>query len=135
MRRPEVKLSGISPVVAILLIVAITIILAGVVSIWVFSFATETNEEGDTYLFKTDLEASDDTIHVSLMSGSKILNTSRIRIMIDDTWISNITVEEIRAGELFIVDCNMEIIAGNVYHVKIIVDNRMMYEGDPVANP
>ncbi|MGA1793783.1 MAG: type IV pilin [Thermoplasmatota archaeon] len=135
MRRPDASYSGISPVIAILLIVAITIILAGVVSIWVFSFATETNEEGDTYLFKTDLEASDDTIHISLLSGSKFLNTSRMKIKLDDTWISNISIDEIKAGELFIVQCGMDIIAGDVYHVKIVIDNRMMYEGDPVANP
>jgi len=126
---------GVSPVIAILLMVAITIILVGVVSIWVFSFATQTDEEGDTYLFQTDLEASDDTVQIYILSGSRILNTSRMKIMVDNNPISNISIVELKAGENFVAKVGMDLIAGHTYHVKIIIDNKMMYEGDPVANP
>ena len=127
--------SGISPVVAVLLIVAITIILASVVSIWVFSFASETNEIGDNYLFRTNLDGSEDTIQIILMSGSKVLNSSRMKIMIGESWITSIPVVELRAGEFLTVDCDEDLIPGEVYHVKIVIDNIMMYEGDPVAEP
>jgi flagellin-like protein len=126
---------GISPVIAVILIVGITIILASVVSLWVFSFVGETNEKGDNYLFETDMDASDDNLKVSLISGSSVLNTSRMRIIINGLTVTNITVGEYSAGDVIYVDAEFDVLPGEIYIVKLIIDNKMVYDGRPVANP
>jgi hypothetical protein len=115
--------------------VGITIILVGVVSVLVFSYANEATEEGDNYLFTTDMDASDDTLEISMMSGTSFFNTSKMRILIDEISLIDIPEKLIRSGELFVVETGFDVEPGATYEVKIVVDNRLMYEGFPVANP
>ena len=125
--------SGVSVVIAVLLMVAITVILAGVVVVWVTFLAPSDPDEGDTFMFDADLEASEDTITVTLISGPAF-NTSKMRIKLDEVDVPVLGVE-MTAGETIYVPAGIDVLPGQTYEIKIMVNNKVMYTGNPSANP
>jgi len=125
---------GVSPVIAVILMVAITVVLAGAVTLWVFNLSSQSGEDGEMYFFRSTLEASDDTIHIHLLSGSDTLDTSKIRVIINGEDVSSISNQEMYAGDELVADAGIDLTPGTTYNVKITVNNRMMYEGNPIAN-
>lgn len=115
--------------------VAITVILAGVITLWVFSISSGNGDKGEMFFFNTDLEASNNTVSIVLLGGSEPLDTSTMRVIIDGVDVALVPVTEMYAGDQIFADTGMEITGGTTYHIKIVINNKMMYEGDPVANP
>lgn len=127
--------NGVSPVIGIILMVAITIILIGVAAIWFFAFGNEANNDDDAeiYIFNVKLDGGDDTITFSVVSGD-ILNTTKMILRIDDVQI-DVPYAELHAGSDMVIDTQMDLNPGSYYNVKITVNNKLFYDNDLVASP
>ncbi|MGA1793781.1 MAG: archaellin/type IV pilin N-terminal domain-containing protein [Thermoplasmatota archaeon] len=128
MRRVLCERKGVSPVIAVILMVAITIVLAGVVFIWAQSFADEVREEPDYYNVRVSIttdEGSPPTqlLRVELLEGR--IHWSSFSVKVDDVVLA-ISTEEDRAGdqEIFAIPdssaSGIDISVGSSYVVKII---------------
>jgi len=124
---------GVSPIIGILIMVAITLVLAGVAALWFFGFQSDTSDDGKAYLFKTDLDGSDDTILITLMNGDPF-NSTMMRVKLDGNDV-DVPYHNFTAGDTLVVDAGIDVIPGENYEIKIIMNNKQMYVGHPVANP
>ena len=76
------KNDGVSPVIAVILMVAITVVLAGVVFLWAQSFTDDADGGVDTINVKANADGSDDALYFEVISGTmkwddyKILTTT-----------------------------------------------------------
>ena len=131
---------GVSPVIAVILMVAITVVLAGVVFLWAQSF---TNEAGGTVRslnVKGSIDASEDTLSLEVISGT--ITWSDYNILIDgtlqSTWATS-TPTTSSAGETAVWDddgTNIDFTAAQSYNVKIvdIAENKVVWEDDIIAS-
>jgi flagellin-like protein len=116
---------GVSPILAILMMIAITLVLAGVILLISSHFINYGSDTVEIFLFNVEAKGSADTINVEIMKGS--LNTSRMDVMLEGASL-NITSTEIRAGETLRIPAGIDIVPGTSYDVTIIVDNKVMYQ-------
>ena len=145
MRRPVKGEMGVSPVIAVILMVAITIVLAGVVFIWAGSFTNETEEEPHYYNVKLTLttdEGSPPTqnLRVEIMEGR--INWEDFNVKIEEVDLAT-SYDEDRAGddEYFPVPDSstptggIDLSIGISYSVKIVsIDqNRIVYDDDIIC--
>jgi FlaG/FlaF family flagellin (archaellin) len=125
---------GVSPVIAIILMVAITIIIASVTAVWVFSFLGDGNtDKVDQYLFDVSLSGSDDTITISPMKGDP-LPTAIMTVYINEQQVilppMNVTV-----GTNMVASSPLDLSPGITYEVKIIIHDELQYDHDRIAAP
>ena len=125
-------MGGASPILAILLIVVITLVLAGAVVFVVFQYMNWDTEAGDSYLFRVDLKGSDDTLIIELLENQ--LNTSRIIIKLDGVSLNN-TSSLLHAGKALMINTGIDIVQGHTYRIIIVVDDNVMYDNDVTAKP
>jgi flagellin-like protein len=126
---------GVSPIIGVIIIVAITLVIAGVAAIWFFGFANVSNEDNDDdiYIFNVKLDGGDDTITYSIVSG-KLLNTSRMDQKLEDMALT-VPIEELSAGSETSIDPGVDLVPGEEYNVKIVINNKLYYENDLIAAP
>lgn len=127
---------GVSPILAIIILIGITLVIAGVAAVWFLGFANN-NEEGSDgagfYVFNVKLDGSSDNITFIIISG-KLLNTTKMVLRIDDK-IVPIPVMKIGAGTDVEVDSGMDLEPGSYYRVKITVSNSLFYDNELMATP
>lgn len=127
---------GISPIIAVLILIAVTLVVAGAAMIWIFGFSNVTegdNGGGKIYIFDVDLDGNGDLLIISMISGED-LNTSRMKITIDDNELE-VSPGEITAGNEFSIDSNEDLDIGTYYNVKIIISNKVHFDNDIIASP
>ncbi|RLF67426.1 MAG: hypothetical protein DRN57_05670 [Thermoplasmata archaeon] len=135
MRAPGVRGSGLSPVIAVLLMVAITLAIAGAAAIWFFAFANSPDEGGEDvlFIFHVELDGGDDTATFSVIDGD-ILNTSMMEMKLDGVDV-DIPLRELNAGTDMTVDAGMDLVIGQSYNVKITVGGKLFFDKDVIAAP
>ncbi len=126
---------GVSPVIAVILMVAITVVLAGVVFIWAQSFTNEVESKQDFVNLKAEAminNAGDQILSFTVISGSMVW--TEYKLSINDIFITNNENDETGAGEdkEFLVDPSevdwdigdhLEIQIIDIFHDKIIWEN------------
>jgi FlaG/FlaF family flagellin (archaellin) len=133
-RKKGTSLHGISPVIAVILIVAITIIMAGIVSLWVFSFLGDGNtEKNDQYFFSVTLSGSEDTITISPLNGDP-LKTSIMNVYIDQQPVE-LPVMNITIGSNMVAPSPFDLVPGEEYNVRIVIQNELQFDQEKIAAP
>jgi len=118
--------NGVSPILAVLLLIAITLMIAGIAAIWVFSFLGEDHEANELYTFWVDLDSSTDTIMITIMKGG-ISNTSMMKVYIDnDTAV--LEPGPIYAGLAKNATTTLDLERGQSYRVKIVIDQNLIFD-------
>lgn len=129
MKRPDIK--GVSPVIAVILMVAIAVILAGVVALWAFNFLDFKKEKVDLYVFNVQLDATNDLILIDLVAGDA-LNSSFMYVHVDSTSV-RAPSGMYYAGDTIVINSPEDLIHGQEYSIKIVVDNRVVLETKKTA--
>ncbi len=99
-------LIGVSPVIAVILMVAITVVLAGVVFIWASSFANQAQGEPSYFHVRPSLTTTggtnpDQRLTVELLNGK--IEWDQFSVKIDDIEL-NVTANIDNAGDMEIFD-------------------------------
>jgi len=143
MRRVNQSNLGVSPVIAVILMVAITVVLAGVVFLWAQSFSEYSGD--DVSFFHADITVRTDEglppnqeLEVLMLKGK--VEWSRYEVYFDDIQLTT-PITETKAGETEtfpIPDSGsggMDIEVSSEYNVRIVsIDNmEMVYNGDVVC--
>ena len=124
---------GVSPIMAVLLMIAITIILGGIVAVWVYQYANLAEDDGDHYIFDIQLDGTLDQISFSIVSG-EALNTSHTEILIEGSNV-NISQMMISAGVVVELASPIDMEVGIYYNIKVIVRNFLLFDTDIIAAP
>jgi flagellin-like protein len=126
---------GVSPILAILILIAITIVVAGVAAIWFFGFANtgDDSSSGDGfYIFNVSLNGNNENVTFSIISG-QVLNTSDMKMSVEGNAVA-IPSQEIGAGTDVEADTGLDLQPGEYYRVKITVDNSLFYDNKILAS-
>ena len=123
---------GVSPIFGILLLVAITLMLAGVLIIVVYSFINIDQRSDDLRSFSVNLDSSMDLITITLMKGDRV-STGNMRILIDE---KNVTLEQriLKVGEQVNATSPVDIILGRSYQIKIVIGDSLVFDQERKAN-
>jgi flagellin-like protein len=128
---------GVSPVIAVILMVAITVVLAGVVFLWAQSFTDDAGGGVETINVKGVIDASDADLSIEVVSGT--YTWSDYRVLVDGAVQINTTTTESSAGETAVYTADgtgtWTVAAGEEYNVKIINigDDKVVWEDDIIA--
>ena len=132
---------GVSPVIAVILMVAITVVLAGVVVLWVTRLS-KTEEEGPEML-TLDVKLYDSTTNDYMEiynNGGGEINWANYKITIDGTPIANTLSGTTEVGEKVTFtngtdNVSISVTAGQTYTVKVvnIVTNKVVWEQEITA--
>jgi len=127
---------GVSPVIAVILMVAITVVLAGVVFLWAQSF---TNEAGGTVRslnVKGSIDAGNSELQLEVISGT--ITWADYKILVDGSEVSGASVNETSssAGETAHYYSHGSFSVAQSYNVKIvdIAENKVVWEDDIIAS-
>ncbi len=152
------KNDGVSPVIAVILMVAITVVLAGVVFLWAQSFTDEAGGGGEILNVRGTIDANgfaDDTpdsysgLEIEVISGTVSWSEYKVTIegvqVYTETQAAALTAANAgssSAGEsqwftiaTYEVVAGTPLVAGTEYNVKIvnIGDNVVVWEDDIIA--
>jgi len=125
--------SGVSPVIAVLLMVAITVILAGVVAVWAVGFLGKENNDGELHIIQTRLDSTRDRVVIDVIAGD-VLNSSFMLVLIDGNSFPA-PEGEFYAGDQIVVACPLDLLTGEQYDVKVVLDDKVIYEDVEIAVP
>lgn len=144
--RPSDK--AVSPVIAVILMVAITIVLAGVVFIWAGSFANDAEGEPEFFNVKPELTTTggnhpDQDLTIEIVSGT--INWPEFTVRLNEVDL-NVSSNEVNAGDTETLDVpngdfpsgGLTLQTGSVYRLKIISidNNRIVFNDDIICeNP
>ena len=143
MRRVFRSRRGVSPVIAVILMVAITIVLAGVVFLWAQSFTEYTND--DVSFFQADITLTTDEgippnqeLEVLMLKGN--VDWSRFDIYFEDLHLAgSMAVTQAGSSETFTIPDSgsggIDIQISSEYNVRIAsIDNmEIVYNGQVVC--
>jgi flagellin-like protein len=107
---------GVSPVIAVILMVAITVVLAGVVFLWAQSFTEDTGDTVDTLSVDMELDATNDILTVTPLKGNIDWADYKIVCNGDEILMTGTT----NAGISQDFALNNTITAGEEYNVKFV---------------
>ena len=122
---------GVSPVIAVILMVAITVVLAGVLYLWVSSLA-DTDEQMDNLNVKASADLSDALLTIDVQSGT--LTWDEYKVTFNGTTVATLSTET-SAGEVATFDISVgsptHLVSDEV-SVKIIniEDNKIVWQKD-----
>jgi flagellin-like protein len=155
MKAMKKNVLGVSPVIAVILMVAITVVLAGVVFLWAQSFTDEAGGGGEILNVKASIDVNGLTgasggpyslVTVEVISGS--VDWSQYKITVDGVQIYDVATlatnpditngESASAGDseyFSIAAWSTPLAAGTEYNVKIvnIGENALVWEDDIIA--
>ena len=139
---PNIRGIGVSPVIGVILMVAVTMVLAGVVFLWASSFSNESTGSPEYFNVKASLTTTEGSHPVQRLTVEVFENEIRwsdFTVRIDDI-ILNASTDSDRAGgsESFDVpngdfpSGGIDLTVGSIYTVKIISidNNRIAYNDD-----
>ena len=81
--RSHRKDEGVSPVIAIILMVAITVVLAGVLYVWVTQLADTEEDSLDLLLFRAEVREETRNLTIEMRSGH-LIQLSDYKLTMDD---------------------------------------------------
>lgn len=137
--------SGVSPVIAVILMVAITVVLSGVVYIWASSFANQAEGSPEYFNVKPELTTTggnhpDQLLTIDILSGDIIWSEFNVRL---NDVVINVSTEQDKAGESEIMDIpngdyasgGLLLSPGSEYRLKIISidNNRIVFNDDVIC--
>ncbi len=132
------KNDGVSPVIAVILMVAITVVLAGVVFLWAQSFTDDADGGVETINVKASADGSDDDLVFEVISGT--MKWDDYKILINATTeVTTTAALESSAGEMATFTAAAgppSFFTGTIeYNVRIIniADNAVVWEDDIIA--
>ena len=144
MKRVLRERDGVSPVIAVILMVAITVVLAGVVYVWAQSFTDEIREEPDYFNVRVYITTDEDSppsqlLRVELIEGRILWSSFSVKV---ENVVLATSTEEDRAGdqEIFVIpdstSSGIDVSVGNPYTVKIIsIDfNSIVFNDDIICS-
>ena len=116
--------------------VAITIILAGVVTLWVMSLVDDDQDTPRGYFLDCEISSSDQELTIMVISG-EIIRTDSTRVTIDSVDLempSNVTLN---AGEVLTLDipAGFTVEISQTYTIKVVIDNKVVWDKDIIAGP
>jgi flagellin-like protein len=124
--------NGVSPIISALLMITITLILAGVIVFIISQYFSNDRDTGEMWFFGSDADASSDTVEIQLTKGS--INSTRIDVRLDGVLLNH-TSEMIGPGDVYSIPAMIDIVQGQTYRIIIIVDDKVMYNNEIVAKP
>lgn len=122
---------GVSPVIAVILMVSITVILAGVVAIWVVEISGSKDDDSANFILNVRLDSSNDEIHFMVESGDMV-DTTQLLMYIDDIPV-DVPVRDLPAGLLLILDSPIDLLSGEDYQIKIVYMNQLKLDESVIA--
>lgn len=127
---------GVSPVIAVILMVAITVVLAGVVFLWAQSFTNETGGTVKALNLKGSLDDSDEELSLEVISGTIVW--SDYKVLVNGTTQLSTSAGTSNAGETATftdATSTIDFAAGTSYNIKIIdiAENKVVWEDDIIA--
>ena len=139
---------GVSPVIAVILMVAITVVLAGVVFLWAQSFTDEAGGDVENVNIKASAYDNDDSaaspathdyITFEIISGT--YDFDDYRVTVDGTTVSVTDTEtEYSAGQTVTLDASTETTSelfepSDSVTIKMvnIAENKVVWEDDVIA--
>ena len=128
------KDTGVSPVIAVILMVAITVVLAGVVFLWAQSFTDESDSTVDTMNVKGSIDDSDETLTLEVISGT--YSWDDYRVTVDGTIVTTTAGSSTSAGGSAVFSEALTTFdVGTSYNVKIvnIAEDQLVWEDDIIA--
>ena len=128
------KDTGVSPVIAVILMVAITVVLAGVVFLWAQSFTDESDSTVDTMNVKGSIDDSDETLTLEVISGT--YSWDDYRVTVDGTIVTTTAGSSTSAGGSAVFSEALTTFdVGTEYNVKIvnIAEDQLVWEDDIIA--
>lgn len=108
---------GVSPVIAVILMVAITVVLAGVVFLWAQSFTEDAGDSVKTLSVDMELDAGDGTLTITPLKGN--IDWSEYKIICNGDEITFTGTTNAGLSQTFAL--NNTVTAGNDYNVKIVI--------------
>ncbi len=131
MKKNSLSIFGVSPILAILLLIAITLMIAGVTAVWVFSLLNNDHDTGGIYVFDIELYSSSDELILQLIDGDPF-NTTDSKMLIDDIEIT-LTPVQIMIGSDVNITCGFDVIQGQEYTIKLVMNNKVVLYQEKVA--
>ncbi len=124
---------GVSPVIAIILMVAITIVLVGILSLWIFSLVDDDRGGSPVYAFDSDLDSDNDQINLTLVMGD-VIDTLKMGVKINaqDVDIPD-DYGNLFAGVTFTLNSPIDLEKSVEYHISVIIDNKVVWENDMIS--
>ncbi len=125
---------GVSPVIAVILMVAITVVLAGVVFLWAQSFTDDSGGTVETMNLKGTIDDSEEELSLEVISGT--YSWDDYKVLVNGTDPLTTTVDSSSsAGETALFTGSVTFDVGNSYNIKIIniADNKVVWENDIIA--
>ena len=120
---------AVSPIIAVILMVSLVVVLAGVVAIWTFTFIDDTEDADPFRLLDVKLDGAEDDIHISITNG-KPMEIRFMKVNIEGTMIdlSSVSITELSVGENLILDSPIDLVEKEEYNIKI------SYRDNVIAN-
>ena len=132
---------GVSPVIAVILMVAITVVLAGVVFLWAQSFTEDTGDDVRNLNIKVSLyedtdAAAADILEIEVLGGTIIWGDYEVNVESTDAGspTSGATGGQSTAGDTAVFTSPVVITSGQTYKVQIIdlEANKVAYTSENV---
>jgi len=134
MKAMKKDITGVSPVIAVILMVALTVVLAGVVFLWAQSFVGD-NDTVDTINVKGRIDVSATELQLEVISGT--YTWADYKITVNGTEIVDTTpsADSSSAGETCTWTDPVLDTVGTSYNIKIIniEKNKVVWEKDIIA--
>ena len=122
---------AVSPVIGVILMVAITVVLAGILYLWVSQLADHDDSGLDHFTFEFKLDSNNDVILMELQSGP-LISSRYFTIKLDG--IDGIIPEQnMHAGDTITITSPVDMISGSTYNIKLIKDYNVIWDQDYIA--
>ena len=125
---------GVSPVIAVILMVAITVVLAGVVFLWAQSFTDDSGGTVETMNVKGTIDDSAETLSLEVISGT--YTWGDYKVLVNGTDELTTATASSSAGEtVSFTEAGYTFDVGYSYNIKIIniADNKVVWENNIIA--
>ena len=123
--------NAVSPVIGVILMVAMTVVLSGFVYMWATQLAETKDKAMTYYLFDLTLDSENDEILLELRSGP-LVSSEYFELNIDGT-NSPIPVQLLIAGDIILIESPVDMIFGQTYNIKIINTESVIWDEDYIA--
>lgn len=124
---------GVSPVIAVILMVAITVVLAGVVFLWAQSFTDDADGDVENLDITVSISGATDAMTIQVTSGT--YTWSEYRVTVDGATLDTPSVATTSAGQSTVYTdstTTFDVDAQDSVHVIIthIEENRIVWQDD-----
>ncbi len=123
--------TAVSPVIGVILMVAMTVVLTGFVYMWTMQLTDHDDKATTYYLFDLTLDSESDEILLELISGP-LISSEYFDLNIDGT-NATIPLQTLVAGEIIHISSPIDMIFGQMYNIKIINTETVIWDEDYIA--